>query len=386
MKEIARIRNVDMPQSLQKQIDAAKSAIDERLKIWGTDCDGWLPKEVGLSTQDLFRRFYTYHVSRKSLCNIGLNGWECGLGQILDIRDERIACILPYLLTAYMYNFHSNKLITGFINNSCPSTWRPTWKDQYFFGIEPDNSLKPNDLIGDQQHQDSQESQKARRRPDMYGIGKYLTNGVVSLPSREKKMQEKIRNMFFFPDAALIEVSGYSTDVYLVPIEALTSFEHKIKHGSYIIHKDIDSSSATKTKEEADRLPEIEYEYLDANESPREYRIEFYHTAFLAWYQTACEAFYSKRKSKMLACEPYAKDSYSLLQYHLKEVALENIRCASVDQVKEVLCFPLVTKPSKQYEGKKQAGDDVFVLPPHSSHTKCRAHRKDKKHDEIILK
>lgn len=60
MKEIARIRNVDMPQSPQKQIDAAKSAIDERLKIWGTDCDGWLPKEVGLSTQDLFRRFYTY--------------------------------------------------------------------------------------------------------------------------------------------------------------------------------------------------------------------------------------------------------------------------------------------------------------------------------------
>ena len=35
----------------------------------------------------------------------GTQGWMCGLGQILDIQQKHILEILPYILTAYLYNF-----------------------------------------------------------------------------------------------------------------------------------------------------------------------------------------------------------------------------------------------------------------------------------------
>lgn len=42
---------------------------------------------------------------RKSRNMPGLDGWYCGLGQLIDWTDPEIYAVLPYLLTSYMYNF-----------------------------------------------------------------------------------------------------------------------------------------------------------------------------------------------------------------------------------------------------------------------------------------
>ncbi len=49
-------------------------------------------------------------------------GWKCGLGQILDIEQKEIMEVLPYILSAYMYNFGEESqggrkkwLHTGFV-------------------------------------------------------------------------------------------------------------------------------------------------------------------------------------------------------------------------------------------------------------------------------
>lgn len=38
-----------------------------------------------------------------------LGRWYCGLGQIVDLTDPDIYEVIPYLLTAYMYNFYLNR-------------------------------------------------------------------------------------------------------------------------------------------------------------------------------------------------------------------------------------------------------------------------------------
>ncbi len=62
-------------------------------------------REVAI-TWEIFNRFCQGYGKGKFINEIdGTQGWKCGLGQILDIRQKEILEVLPYILTAYMYNF-----------------------------------------------------------------------------------------------------------------------------------------------------------------------------------------------------------------------------------------------------------------------------------------
>lgn len=327
------------------KLTAAADAIDERLSQWVLGKivthdewlyeNGWLHQEVAKSTQDLFKRFYTNHVSRVWLRRMGFEGWECGLGQMLDIRDTRIACLLPYLLTAHMYNFRATKYITGFINNSCPTTWRKTWSDDYFFGVLEDVTFSEGDTIDHKEH-------------PVYGIGKYLMGKINIISTRSNRLQDTLVQSFFFPKTELRNLSGYSLKTYLVPQNELDLFESRIEK-----HILIDCDDGTKSIEERYVVP-------DASKC-REYQCDIYELLFHAWYQTIAEAFCSKRKHSFLGCAPSAKDCYCLLQYHLKQVPVEKILELNEEQIDSFLTASSVEKPGKVPD---EFTDSSFVVKP----------------------
>lgn len=90
---------------------SAQNAIYNRLERWAND--EWIDDtEDFFKILERFREEYIHNYSREIDC---LENWECGLCQIIDLQDENVCALLPYLLTAYVYNFPRNKFVTGFL-------------------------------------------------------------------------------------------------------------------------------------------------------------------------------------------------------------------------------------------------------------------------------
>lgn len=89
---------------------AALKAIEKSLIEWA---NGKWPKNPEISNiLKYFRKAYIQNDTREIKY---LENWECGIPQIIDIRDESVCSLLPYLLTAYIYNFPHAKFVTGFL-------------------------------------------------------------------------------------------------------------------------------------------------------------------------------------------------------------------------------------------------------------------------------
>lgn len=85
---------IDIDESLQK----IQESVYSRLIAWA--------KKTSFS-EDIMK--YSQTVVRQ-FCENGAgdtieNGWQCGLGQMLDLREEVVCKTVPYMLTAYMYNY-----------------------------------------------------------------------------------------------------------------------------------------------------------------------------------------------------------------------------------------------------------------------------------------
>ena len=331
---------------LTDRLTNAADAINGRLTQWafgkndthddGISEDGWLHEDVARSTQDLFKRFYTKHISRQWLKDLGFDGWECGLGQILDIRDTRIAHLLPYLLTAHMYNFRATKHITGFINNSCPATWGTPWSNDYFFGVCRDQTSDQKDDTND-------------KKSPIYGVGKYLMEDIYIKSTRYDRLQEALVQSFFFPETVLLKSSGFCFTEYVVPKADLNSFKKRIKQ-----HTMINCDDGTKYSQQ--------YYAGSGSNVYREYRCDIYERLFAAWYQTITEAYHSKRKITLLGCEPSAKDCYCLLQCHLQQVLMESILESDDEKISRFLTYQPIEKNSLSHECVVEG--DMIVNPP----------------------
>lgn len=80
---------------------AAIAAITRRLGRWSRG--RWLDHtDLFAEILERFRREFIQDYALETNC---LENWECGLGQIVDLQDDNICSLLPYLLTAYIYNF-----------------------------------------------------------------------------------------------------------------------------------------------------------------------------------------------------------------------------------------------------------------------------------------
>ena len=331
---------------LADRLTNAADAINGRLTQWASGKaddnddqiseDGWLHKDVAKSTQDLFKRFYTKHISRQWLKDLGFEGWECGLGQILDIRDTRIAHLLPYLLTAHMYNFRATKHITGFINNSCPATWGATWSNDYFFGVLRDDTIDQNDAGED-------------KPSPIYGIGKYLMEDIYIKNARYYRLQAALVQSFFFPETVRWETSGCYCTKYVVPKTDLNSFKKRIKNYTLI------------NCDDGIGYPRQYYAGSGSGAS-REFRCDIYERLFAAWYQTITEAYHSKRKITLLGCEPSAKDCYCLLQCHLQQVPMDSILESDDEKISRFLTYQPIEKNSLSHECVVEG--DMIVNPP----------------------
>lgn len=331
---------------LADRLTNAADAINGRLTQWafgkndthddGIYEDGWLHEDIARSTQDLFRRFYTKHISRRWLSGLGFDGWECGLGQILDIRNPHIAALLPYLLTAHMYNFRASKHITGFINNSRPAAWKTTWKNNYFFGVCRDEAGDKKDDTNN-------------KKTPIYGIGKYLMEDIYITNTRYYRLQAALVQSFFFPETVLWETSGFVCTKYVVPKTDVSRFKKAMKQ-----HTMVNCDDGTEYSQQY---------YAGSNSTvSREYQCDLYEMLFIAWYQTITEAYHSKRKITLLGCEPSAKDCYCLLQCHLQQVPMESILESDDEKISRFLTYQPIEKNSLSHECVVEG--DMIVYPP----------------------
>jgi len=198
------------------------------MRLWGSNV--WLDESAIKGCQKCFNDFYRY-IGKRELDSLEVNGWECGLGQILDLNDPSIREVLPYLLTAYIYNFavsKNEKYIRGFAKR-VPQSQR-TYKDDYFFGVKYFIEAKCS-----------------------YGLGKFLCGDV--LPDNPK-VQEEIKNFserFAFPDTikmTLLTGLGVKTS-YIIPAEKESSFSAGIKESIWIDY-DTDTFAASSQSPWAD--------------------------------------------------------------------------------------------------------------------------------------
>ena len=92
-----------------------------------------------------------------------LAGWDCALGQLFDLTQKEVYNAIPYLLTAYMYNYFCANLMDPEKNMkglsqvsfaSCIKSYTAKipdgydFKDEVYFGMKPGKISLPDDPIG----------------------------------------------------------------------------------------------------------------------------------------------------------------------------------------------------------------------------------------------
>ena len=292
-------------------------AIKERLQAWGEDSE-WLPPDVATNIQLLIKRCY-YYYGKRTVTEMGLLNWECGLGQMLNTRDERIVAILPYLLTAYMFNFRSAKYITSFIEKRLPSSWKASLDDNHFLGISKDPSI--TDTISGS--------------TPTYGIGKFFSGMVQTHGKSDDKAINDISNLFFFPPVTIEALPElFAETKYVVPTQKLALFRKRVERAKKLEdgrYWDINGN----------KMQKIIYSELKSNQKLPypEYRREVYENIFVCWYQTVKSAFCPKngKIKPYLSYPPKAKESFTLLQSALQRVPIDTLNLISEKEIDQYL-------------------------------------------------
>ena len=121
-----------------KNLNAIGSLLN-RLKDWNAHSTIWLSADRYDAFAELYTEFRRLHLRFPLDFYDELPGWECGLYQVLDIRQREICEMLPCLLTAYMYNYVRKKIpfIQKFLQAEIPGTWKSSdflSPNPYFIG------------------------------------------------------------------------------------------------------------------------------------------------------------------------------------------------------------------------------------------------------------
>lgn len=191
-----------------------ENVIFERLNEWnmgaeGIDAEGkllhWLPSNHSDAFVSLYRDFYKlqkasinnslYKVQKHSSYELHdrLDGWECGLYQVLDISREDICKALPILLTAYCYNYARGiSFVQNFLQAGIPNSWKsqnPFKPNLYYIGAEFDEEFQGTDAEDDDRSAETQS-----------GIDKLL----CGYERTDKQILGKYAKSFFFEKLEIV--------------------------------------------------------------------------------------------------------------------------------------------------------------------------------------
>lgn len=196
---------------------SAKNALLNRLADWNSHADEWLSADRYDAFAALYTEFQQLQL-RSPLCFYDeLEGWECGLYQVLDIRQSEVCEMFPLLLTAYMYNYVRKKIpfVQRFLKAELPCTWKSS------------DFLSPNPyFIGKCIDADKNSMQIAET-----GIGKLLTalGGATELELRG------YANSFSFPKVRRVQFTrevtnetSFVTSEYIIPEKGQSLFYRNV--------------------------------------------------------------------------------------------------------------------------------------------------------------
>lgn len=182
-----------------------------RLKEWNAHNTTWLSADRYNAFVALYAEFQRLHFHFPLDFYDELSGWECGLYQVLDIRQQRICEMLPCLLTAYMYNYVRKRVpfVQRFLNTKIPCTWKSSdflSPSPYLIGKCPDNdSMRISDI----------------------GIGKLLSE----LGGATETELKRYANAFSFPKVqkavlmtSLPDGTAIITSEYIIPEKGKSLF------------------------------------------------------------------------------------------------------------------------------------------------------------------
>lgn len=137
-----------------------------------------------------FEKFY-YYIGKKKVPP-GIKNWECGLGQILGGLDDKAESVLPYILTAYMYNFadfNGSRFVSVFLENC----------EKYGINLNKFDSLR-DDFFGCTQPEQNQYPSQ--------GIGCLITSQTPKNAGRFIRQLQKFANQFVLKDLAWMSTVG----------------------------------------------------------------------------------------------------------------------------------------------------------------------------------
>lgn len=233
INENSDVLKLSKPKEIEGQITAS---IYGRLRDWNNyewleeDDDGKAEgKTKPEKLKSCFEKFYRY-IGKKNIPQ-GIKNWECGLGQILGGLDDNAESVLPYILTAYMYNFadyNGSKFVTAFFEGC----------EDYGINLNKLDSLR-DDFFGCTQPKENKYPSK--------GIGYLLTSRTPKNAGRFNEQLKKFANRFVLKDLAWmstmkIDDLSHPRDIdadtlceldvsYIVPLDRLTSW-----HRGLVLH------------------------------------------------------------------------------------------------------------------------------------------------------
>lgn len=235
--------------------DALKRGISDavynRLRDWGYL--KLLPQEKVRITQKCFATFYK-RIGKKGLIQ-KIRGWDCALGQILDIDNPQMFRVIPYMLTAYMYNFGEDFGLRGERGKNTRFVKRYTqplvsslqcdYRDPKFFGCE---------VLASEQEK-------------IPGIGKLLAGKLDVNSTKERDQLHLLANNFVFPPTIRMRLSDGD---YIIPDtpKDIGDFEARCQSFS--------------TTDNSDAVWRIDT--CLTGEEDREYLSDCFRWIFLTWY------------------------------------------------------------------------------------------------------
>lgn len=202
-------------------------AIYDRLRQWGGSSRStrgeWIPANKVRLLQELVRDYVeTYNLERDLLDQ--LPGWTCALGQIINIDDARIVTKLPYIFTAYIYNFGEPATVRDRKeSNRTGNTTRNRYIYSYLQKIEDERKDFRNDeFFG---------VNPADNTPKV-GIGSLLNGDFHYEDCRQRPKLKTLASNFVFPETAIRHSAALFPQ--LVPTDNLEALQARCE-GSVIV-------------------------------------------------------------------------------------------------------------------------------------------------------
>lgn len=209
------------PQNSQLE-QSIVDAVYERLCRWGGSTESipdWLLVNKARLLQELICEYVeTYNLETDLLDR--LPGWTCALGQIIDTDDDRVVTKLPYILTAYIYNFGEPATVRDREgSNRTGNTSRNRYVYSYLRRIEDKRKSHRNDEFFGVTH-DHKNPEK-----EWKGIGALLNEEFSYADGRQRSKLKALAGNFVFPETVI----RWSTSIFpnLAPVEDLEAIQKR---------------------------------------------------------------------------------------------------------------------------------------------------------------